>query len=893
MFSVNKYFFFFLCLYTAKFDLSESNELDNFIQNNVSVSNTDDDYAKKVTLFKENSIQYNILINISQIKKHGKEADDNINVFYLVLGCNFAEWTIMRINNFIRSFPLFYQRKFLNTEYDKAFINNYDRFIDPLKTIHGYLLKFICILQNVLDANSHVFYYDESTILKSFISLKIKITSYILLTQQLYMMSDEVIIQEMLEEMNVIQSFLIMNCDNIPLNNNNNSQIYGYLLTVQDVKSTDVILHSIQSSFNWESDFKNCFKEQIFLENIITTHSTEPGLDDIFKAVIKRVRGKVMTVKDILEKMSQLNDFEIIYWCKKSILIAIIKVIHCKILVLLSENSSLRTPVMKAIAEINAMVTKHIKKLPAYFVDGLQILTWIKFRDVSMSDEDYNMMVMKIKKYYDSIDDIELKCPIKIVKGDKIKLEHNDLINEDNKQIFIHNTYDHLNILMKKIIENFNDFICFYQYFKCPHSEFDKAYNTFPIKKAESKLQSVKTNTEPSNTCRFVLDLYLISYKTVIFLNRGIEKVNTNEYIQFFTKARDSISLIKNYLLKIIKMDTEDVDFLEVAHNIVIVLVNENGPIITTRGKHFKRIMYLVMAELNKYSFQYCTLPKFNFDVFSNVRFMDDNVKSVFENENFKNLSIEPQDYECFSYTFLYQTLIEKSKFLNPYKDIIHVYWRRKKRSVLEVFEELTHLNPFYLYALYDIYFKFHIAVIYYEVKREFTSFKQLFPNIKNNKNVIEWWINFPVVFAPLINNVEYIYDVLKNKSDLDESTINVVSQKCLEIEKQFKNFNFDFDFSNIQYNNPNENNAKKIKSLQNDYLKFVKQNDSVIQKVSNNIINLNECYVKCLPRIYRRVRFASKPAEKNATPHSKLSEIQQSLSGRRMLMTLSQKFNQ
>lgn len=866
MFRVKKYLFLFLCFSILKFELCESNELIDFIQSNASVANIDENYTREVTLFKV--FKYNVLINIIQTNDNEEQAVDKLIAFYLVLGCNFAEWTIMQINDFIRSFPLFYQHTFLNTEYGKVFIDNYDDYIKTLNTIDDYITKFIYTLQNILNVNSNVFNYNELTILKSFKSLKIKISSIMSPTTLLdFNNSDLIIIQEMLKELNFTQSFLIMNCDNLPLNNNNNSQLYGYLSTVNNANSTDFILESIKSSFDWKSDIQNCSMKQIFLENIITIHSTEPISNDILNAKIKTVRWKSITVRDILEKISQSHDIERIYWCEKSILTTIVKVIYCKVFFLLSEKSSL-SQIMYIITEINSKISKNKANLPTYFSKGLKYLELVKDRDTFRADIDYDAMVLKIKTYYDSIDSVELKCPVDIADEGEIKLKDDNFMDQSTKELFITNTLDSLDNLMKKISKHFDDFVCFYKYFECLQDEFDKT--TFPLEKIETKLQSVEKNTESETLCRFVFDLYLICYKTLIFLNRGVEKGNKNEYTEFFTKAWNSIRDIKNYFLKIIKIGTEHFDLIEIAYNIVIVLENANEPIDTIRGKYLKRIMYFVMAELNNYGFQHCTLPKFNFFLFSNLNFntvMDDDVKNVIKNGDktyydFNTVTVEPQDYKCFSYKYVNQILIDKSDFIIPYENIIHFYWKGKKQSILEVFKEITHLNPLYLYLLYDTYFMFHLAVIYCEVKREynFLANKQPSTEIYDSNEVIGWHQNFPKRFATMIDDIYYINTILKTRSELDKSKY---SSKSLQIEKQFKQYNFVFDFSYIQ-NGITVNTGEKDESLQDEYLKFRTNSKIFTKNVSTNVNKLYTCYVKVTPQKptkYKRVQFSPAPA--------------------------------
>lgn len=865
MFRLKTYLLLFFCFFILKFELSESIELVDFIQRNVSVANNiDDNFTKEVTLFKD--IKYNILINSTQIKKNEEQAVDKVNAFYLALGCNFAEWTVMQINNFIRSFPLFYQHKFMNTEYAKAFMNYYDDFVKALNTIDDYVLRFIYTLQNVIDVDSNIFYFNDSTILKSFRSLKIKISSFTLSTNLLDVdNSDVIIIHEMLKELNVMQRFLIVNCDNLPVNINN-SQGYGYLSAVKNANSTDSILDFVKSSFDWESDIKKCSIKQIFLENIITLHSTEPILNDILNAKVRTSRMKSITIRYILKKFSHSYDIDTIYWQEESILKTIIKVIHCNILVLLSDNNSLRT-IMHTINEINSKISKNMKNFPIYFAKGLELLALVKDRDTFQSDIDYDTMVLKVKNNYASIDGIELKCPVKIVNGNKIQLEDNYSINESTKELFIKNTFDNLDNLMKNILKHFDDFVCYYEYFIHFRNELDKTYNKFPIEKIETDLQSVEKNTEGDSMCRFVLDLYLICYKTLTFLNRGIEKEKNNEFAQFFDKAWNSINCIKNYFLKIIKMGTDDFNLLETAHNIVIVLVNENKPTNIIHGKHLKRILCFVMVELNNYGFRHCTLPKFNFFLFNNINFnnivMDDDVKAVIKNgdntyNDFNIWTIEPQDYNCFSYKYLYQILIEKTDFLIPYRNIIYVYWKGNKQSILEVFEKITNLNPFYLYLLYDIYFKFFIAVVYYEVKKEYTflTIKKLSPEINDDNEY--WFQDFPKTFAPIINDIYFIKKILRTESNYD---LPDCLSKTLEIENQFKQFNFVFDFSYMQ-NDINVISGEEYTALQTEYLKLRTDNNNFIRKVSMNVNKLYACYVKVTSQKHdkcKRVNFSPK----------------------------------
>lgn len=830
MLYVKVFVLLFLCL-AHKYNVVNSDIYEE-INKNVTVSKTTKKYLKKVTLCE--STHFNILMPDVESDNYN---DLSVYAFYTTINCYVSEKIINWIYTFIREFPLFYQRKFLNTEFDNIYVSNMQTFKNQLIDIKSYIVKYINILHNFIDSNPHAFFfYKDTAVLQTLMALKIKI-DFIFKKESIEL--DKILIQEILEEMNDLQRFVLMRCGTLP---NNDSQFYGYSTTIKNEDMSKKITNHIESElfFGLVSQQNDCSVESIFLQNVVTISAKDQISEDIFnmKFIISlndKSETNTISIKQIWQQIQKSYDIELVYWYQKSIITAIMKLIYHKMLKIIKNvptNDQTNIIILK-INSINLKISEDYKKLPSYLVEGFTLLKDINIKKIS--EDKYT----KILEFYDTI-----------------KLNHeigNKIYENEEYEIFFDKNFEYLDILLKRILENFNDFKCFYQYYKYLQNERDKYYLPF-IYTGKNLLSTM--NHTPDNTCNFIKDIYLITYKITIYLNRANDTKMDNTYNEYFIQATNAIRSILNYFIIIIREDVQDLVLLKIAYNIVTLLVNQNNFIDINNVYYFQRILYLVMTELNVYGFR-CTLTKFNFLLINNIdiNFIKMDLKEIVLNEidngtTLKHIQIDfstikPQHYECHSYTYLYDKFFEHSNIFNIYDDVITANWKGLNKNIKAIYTDIISLfsNPDYFYELYDMILIFIVAIVYYDVK---SSTNRALSNVytvnTGRHKHIDYILhnilipeNLPDNLRPLIEDIQKCDNIAIN--DTIDDKMNYFNNIQINIETQFNR-------RNIFFKNENMKNKKVIWSTINNI------DDTHIPE---NILGLYRCYL-----LYSRYRMLS-----------------------------------
>lgn len=112
---------------------------------------------------------------------------------------------------------------------------------------------------------------------------------------------------------------------------------------------------------------------------------------------------------------------------------------------------------------------------------------------------------------------------------------------------------------------------------------------------------------------------------------------------------------------------------------------------------------------------------------------------------------------------------VKNSDITKFYKDMIKVYWSKRLQTIECIFKDLREIiyNPEIMYALYDIYNKFYLAVIFYEVAyqviRNYKSTKKNFEKLKEKFNFEKYDNASPddlISFKIDINNIFYLTSI-------------------------------------------------------------------------------------------------------------------------------------
>jgi len=844
------YILFFLCLVT----IIKCTDIPNEIVKNIKLNNANNDFYREIIIY---DLKYNIFVYNpqNQIKEIPM---DKVNALYLVSSCSFANWTIFYLSDFVQKFPLFYSHKFLNSNYKNEFIRKHPKFTTMLNNISRNITNFIQILNYFINTTSHSLHYKDNTILTILLSLKIKIEIILYsytkdkIEQKLINDSDVIVIREMVEEMNAIQIFLSMNCDNpIPQSAKNyNSQLYGYLTTVND----DNVIKTLVQKFELKLEPHSCSIQQRFLQSFIGTQSTNSDFArDIgdTNSIIHNDKGIVLQIKDVFKQIQSSYDINIIYWYLKSIIVTIVKLLYSRIMEGM-QKMYLTKRITILINSINNMISLSKNEYPKYLVDGFALFKDAQNRNKFQDGNDYVKVIdMLFKGYTDITPHITLN---------KYEIHSGDIkdSNETDEDYTDHEEFDFQNYMisfMKTINENLYDFKCFNEYLAFFENEFNKQYlphNIFNHKQMNS-IDNV-VNDECCTECYFIIDMYLISYKSVVYLNKSINQEidsGQSEKPNYFQKAQDAIDDIRNHFFVLISMEQLiKWDLRKIGIDIVTILINQpiwnkNNP--SLEIKHLRRIINFIMAILNSWGIPNCKQPTFNLLLFNNVifnKFKKNDTKQMHEKqEKFKNMQkkiseIKPQDYQCFNYEYLYPKFI-KNKFniLKHYENIIQFQWKGNQRTMKSVYADINDLffTSHDLYTFYDTYFVFHIAAFYYELNKIYRTFlnkgipkKNWQTNIKHDSNNVQPNVYYcPKHLTSLFNNIKFIEN---NMHDDNTIGFDKLGTQLETIEKQITNFNIIFI----------DKKKKKEKNISDsDYTKYKNQTNAII----NGMLNLyDEC---------------------------------------------------
>lgn len=813
--------------------LSEVNQNQlEIINQYIQIYDTQNVYIKDITIHNSKHCSiYNMYgdCQTKLLKEH------TIDIFYTTTSCKFADWIIHYIYDFVKSSPVFYRQ-----EFQSHYHNIYETVFHPLFkeslctlifNINKYIERLIRILNNFLCENTYYTYYNDITVLKSLMSLRIKLkflSAYAdTKNKPMTRKSDSAVIRNILEDMNALQSFLSMNCKDLPASKRN-STFYGYwinidnmLVNVSDID--DFLLNILPLNLEYYS-FK-CSVSQIFLENVANVSSNNHISLDIAHAMVKITDTENMTIKDILVRLKKSYAIDLIYLYLESVSITIMKLIYKKIYDMYETQQRCTPKIINNIQKINEKISNDSMNLPKYLVDGFALLMDVENHELDLRET--------LKEFNDkSLNGIELGEWNESLLGQKNFEIFKKKTNSKSNKITVRNLVlnksqlnpkldipTYLEEFTTRILNNFDELKCFNQNFNFLRSEnsryfvplIDNKKAHFPIEEGNYKSDAI---------CDFVVISYTICYQVITYINEDIDKKNTSASKDvIFDRARKAINSIKDYFFVLISENKKNIAFLKMAYNVVIILTNIKVTSIQFKNYYkLKRILNVIMTELNKYGISNCTSPKQNFLIFNNINFIDFGISKMIEkfmsaviesspnnfdsgNLFFSSIKLsQSEDYSYLDIEYLYNRFILKSDVFKLYAYNITILWKGKYENIYSIYKDLMNLtmNPLHLYAFYDIYFTFYVVVVYYEIrhiiqKKQYEPVKKRFAKILDNLIVFDH-IYFPSKLHNLIIEIKML---LKLPSTLNNCTPKVYMTEILKIgekiEHQIRSFNIFF----------------------------------------------------------------------------------------------------
>lgn len=842
MLFLERYLFLFLWLATIKCD-----HIDTIVES-VKIN------KNKEIEFDELKLKYNILF--SPEKNQKKEIQMNqVNALYLILSCSFAEQIIFYTSTLIVNVPLFHSYTFLNSDYKNRLTNNSVHFTTMLSDIEIVSTLFITLykrfLKKVLTPN--LLYYNDNDILRILGSLYIKI-GIIKSNNQELNHTDMIFIRELLEEMNESQIFLSMNCDKSDENikKRYTSTLYGYTV-IEQYGSWSSNLYKVFNDLTPD----HCSIQQILLQNFLEKELMDSVLvDDISNSTVNIFNENSVKIKDFFKQIRSTYDINAIYWYMKSILATIMKLLFSRIIEGIQKMYLIKDIIVKiSMINFNLAINAYY---PIDLVEGFKLLSLIQNQNEYYNEKKYVEIINKLYTFYSNI-----KPNILLVKYYNIELlDIQDMSSKDEDydiktlkedkpefQKYLHN-------FLNEIENNLKNFQCFGEYFQYLENPINKQYLPSNILKPK-QIKSIDT-VEYLDECYFIMDIYYISIKSDIFVNKSkYQKINPNDSNEStLLTARNIINFIRDKFVMYLKLNKNNLKLFKVVKDIVIIMKNLPPTKQILEMAFLKRIIYFINAKLNNWGLEYCSQPKFNFLFFNNIHLIkheeNDTEKLDFYNNNsffynFRNI-IETKDYQCFSFKYLYKNFIEKYDVLKNYSNVIFLKWNNETTSIEKVYSDLSNLffKSHYLYLFHEIYYIFHIAAYYYDLRIISNAY-----NKHGNKDDITFdqgrythKVDKDRAICP-----EYLsglfYAILELQKKLYEKSIDNITtynKELNDIQRNIEQFNIVFSLEDEK--DKKEGKIKKIKSkltsIGSKIHDFKNKTEKIVQSMS---ALYTECY--------------------------------------------------
>lgn len=788
-----------------------------------------------------------------------KNARYTLNAFYAALSCKFADWSMNKLYDFVKIYRPFSRE---HGPYEEPLVAK--SFETLTETVNKYVGRFVSILNHILAVNSDVLYYNDTAVLEALASLKMKVNLIKFRKNGSYESDMKAAVRRLVEEMNSFQSVLSVNCSDSPASEVRDLRFFGFWITEADdvlvgVDTIDNFLFNVRKT-RVDMDPADCYTERnMFLENIVKANDRISL--DIVEAKVT-IADTAVSIGRIMKRARTSYDIRTILLHQDYVLTVIVKLLFRKTIGVMETSKTVPGELVDKILEIHTKISKVREYLPTCLIDGFGLLATL--RNNTTNDASVQR---RFRNYRESLVGIEFveqgdttpwtqvhrvvlgrqRCECKRTfcarNHGKMTLESCSVVEVRPGSLLVDDV-GYLNTLVMRFANNLDGLICFHRSLKFLRDEQDKL--RVPVGPPTAFLVPY---AEDDGTCDFVMNLYSICLGLNAFMTVDALKVPKQKY---FYNMGNRIYGIKDYVLAVIKGNKRtDPGLRKMSYNVAIVLANL---IMLTEKKvddyHLKRILNVIMTEINRYAVSYCTSSKYDMLLYGDIKsvngFGNDDVEKMvltYVKNNFridlaKPNSINKMDYEHFSVQLLYDKFIKNSNVFKTYQDKIKFYWKGEKHSVKDIYEDaiFLNLNPRNLYIFYDIYFKFYIAVVYYEIKEILD---------KSNKNNIKTINEGFSKIKQQIGNFQYKYFpeklkpfILDINALLQLTTMEQILTNKSKIEEKFRKFNIVFEtFTTVQHVK-----KKVFAAIRSIVVSAYKQ---INTELSSNVSKFNELFSK------------------------------------------------
>lgn len=682
-----------------------------------------------------------------------------LNKFYTSINCEFVAWTIDQLMTFVKRFPLFYNPKFL-FKHGNIFERNFKKMVATLDIILQTTGRFINILLRFMNINKYDSSFDM-LVLNSLLSLHLKINCIKTLrncesddnNSKIEEFSDDVIIRLLLDSINSIQHFMAMNCEFGTYYVNR--QFYGY---PSNNDSNKININKFLKDINLVTDLEpldRCNIKQILLIDIIAWLNS--------MAKWKTIYGNIL-IKDVSERIQNTYDLDIIFWYNELIFKTIMKLLFSRILEYFKLRKQFSNILMDDIEMIySSIMLSDFTNLPSGLIQCFTLILSKREHKYSQNDE----LVIRITNYLNLLHEIDLVTDLNVKPKEKINLHSNSRSNGDEHDDELYNKSD-LKKIINQIIFIIKDFECFIRLYEFLLSQYNNTYyipfmknyvkiklfmqniilesNASKYENSDTELMAIKADLKNCQSyekclltdegCKYIKALYGLCFETIVALNTMVcENIYEEKHI-YYNEAKDIFTYIKVYLMNFFNTSYWDRPIFTMIYNVIPIFENimrrfkQISYEIFVEDPYYEilRLMNVIMTVFNEYGLKFCSNPsKYNYLLFNNINFnMIGRPMMWIPADIEQSLNkMKEQSYTRFAVHefsklehFYNEYYIINSTYAAIYKNIILLKWKGERLDIVEIHKYIFNavLSPFYWYAINDLYLKFYIAVMFYEI---------------------------------------------------------------------------------------------------------------------------------------------------------------------------------
>lgn len=786
MWQTKRFLFLFFCLWTLTPIKCHSNQLKVFkhlaIKNEITSEWTGT--TSKVYIGQK---EYEIYTYQHESQNDRLFSDTTLSNLYTCINCEFAEWTRDKLFDLIEHLPLLYQSNFFY-RHSNIFLTCHEPSISKkVNKVINYTTRFMNILFTYykMYLNEHDTFIDTS-FLSIVISLnfKIKYLNNLIKNPAEIEKIDKVVVRTVVGVLNSIQNYTLLNCKQSFYYEN--KQFFGFSMNESAEKDIKTFLKDIDSL--QLEPIKSCNVLQMTLEEVFP--------NEIVMSIAWIINGDTLQLHMVIDRIKYITDFEVIYWYQKHMFNTVMKLLFTKTLDYLKINNNVPKNIINSIGTIYHDVLKDVESVPY----DLHELFIILLSDTENVLTENSLFERKIIKYLNSLFYIHLQ-ETSLTLEEFISYIQNTFDLECFIQLFDflyyeNNSYNET-YFKKNLIKPLNNSI--EQIFKLPSFDKLSLIKQTQIEMLEKEKQ-IDDNFVDPNGCHCFIGLYQYCFETLFYLNLALKTnyVLDTESCYYF----EAISTVKDLskLLSTLLYHSTNFFHYKVLYNILPLIELMEANII---GEYFdlKRLVHIIMTELNNYAIEFCSPPDYNILLFNNmdfdaIGFLSTRTHAEVQ-ESILNLPKIERRYTrtYYSIRLLSSMFIKDSKF-EKYNGIITIKWNGEKKSMSDIVHCIFNnvVSPRTIYSFYNICYKFCLSVIYYEVynfyweKKCNFGFRLLqghdlkfpadFIELVSNINEFIWYYIDPQVTPqPTVQDIKIKIDTMFNKNGisikLEELTSN------------------------------------------------------------------------------------------------------------------------